>query len=510
MQNIYRVLFETIRSYAFAYMLRHMLTMSAVVLAMLVVIYGIFSYRYFHQVHQELSQELDNVSSIYYEGGPKSIDEYISATALQWDSQHFAYIVVDKNFNKLAGNLKQWPSFTQFGDGWLNFELGIRSVGSHPENDQFVARSIQLPNENHLLVARSSTQVLKTIRVVFGVLVNGFIFSVLAGMMGAFVISSNILQRFKIFNKSIDSIMSGNYSERITVNDQPSEIEGLAMHLNAMLDQIQDLMDGVKQVSDNIAHDLRTPLTRLRNKLATHERHCKEEDKESVRDLIEEADNLFATFNALLRIARIELGEAQQQKGVIMLDQLVEEVLELYEPVAAEKLVAVSTKLTKCAIDGDRNLIFQAIANVIDNAIKYTPGSGSVEVELEQTLVQALSNSYAKDQMMVVLKVNDTGCGIPKKNLRKVFRRFYREDSSRGVQPGNGLGLSLVLAVMKMHDASVELENRLPGLTFKMSFPSSETLDHETKDLKNDSRDLPIHQSVLSTVNPEVSTSTGS
>jgi signal transduction histidine kinase len=238
-----------------------------------------------------------------------------------------------------------------------------------------------------------------------------------------------------------------------------------------MLDRIQYLMDGVKQVSDNIAHELRKPLTRMRNNLVTFEKNCNQNDLSIVQQLIVEADNMLGTFNALQRIARVELGDSSIEKAQLKLHQLLGDVIELYEPVASEKSITFEVSIVDVDIVADRNLLFQAFANLLDNAIKYTPENGHVVITLStKDDYQLLTPKQAAFKPQAILTVADNGCGIAKQNYSKVFRRFYREEGSRGKQPGNGLGLSLVAAVAKVHSSQVILKPNDPGLRVHMVF----------------------------------------
>jgi signal transduction histidine kinase len=255
--------------------------------------------------------------------------------------------------------------------------------------------------------------------------------------------------------------VGGDFSQRIESRGTQDEFDQLAGNLNHMLDRIEQLMSDLRHAGDSIAHDLRTPLTRLRHSL---ESAMQIEDagelRESVGESIADVDRLLATFSALLRIARLESGGYRLRREPLILAELVSDALELYDVVAEEKRIAIDTELDADAIvAGDRDLVFQLIANLLDNAIKYTPDDGDIRIKVTRTAIKAQ------------LDVIDNGPGVPEEELDRVTRRFYRVDGSRS-HPGSGLGLSLVQAVAAHHDAELVLANANPGLKVSVAFPA--------------------------------------
>jgi signal transduction histidine kinase len=219
-------------------------------------------------------------------------------------------------------------------------------------------------------------------------------------------------------------------------------------------------MTGVRNVSNAIAHDLRTPLTRLRNHLEQLQRDAQSDEiRGRIEATLGEADTLLATFRSLLRISQIEAGSRRSEFDEIRLNELITDVVELYEPLAAEKgLQLTAATATPARVSGDRDLLFQAISNLVDNAIKYTPADGTVAVRLD---------AESSDARIVVA---DSGTGIPTDERQRVFERFYRLESHRS-SPGSGLGLSLVAAVMNLHGGSVTMEDNRPGLRVQLDLP---------------------------------------
>ena len=281
------------------------------------------------------------------------------------------------------------------------------------------------------------------------------------GLVGGAVMSRNMLARLDSINRTSAEIIDGDLSRRVPVGSSHDEFDALAENLNAMLDRIERLMKGVREVTDSVAHDLRTPLNRLRNRLETTQRHLDPATAEAaeIESAVAETDQLITTFNALLLIAEADAGVARGAMTPIDLAPVVEDMAELYAPLAEEKGVTLRiTPAGATMIDGNRSLISQALANLVDNAIKYTPAGGMVTVT-------ALETPQGVD-----LRVADTGPGIPSDERARVVERFVRLDASRNA-PGTGLGLSLVAAVARLHDARLMLEDNAPGLRAVIRFP---------------------------------------
>lgn len=243
---------------------------------------------------------------------------------------------------------------------------------------------------------------------------------------------------------------TGDLSKRLEVSSRWDDLGKMSTTLNLMLDRTEELMGGVRQVSDNIAHDLRTPLTRLRN----HIEATKHDNSEMAKTtLLNEADQLLSTFNALLRISRIETEKKREHFQTIAIRTLIEDVIALYEPLAEVKRITIKQQLSNVEFVGDRDLLFQAYANILDNAIKYTAEGGVISVGMS-----------SKGER-IIITIEDSGGGIKEQDIEKVFQRFFRSDVSRATT-GNGLGLSLVQAVFDLHHGQLHLENTKKGLKF--------------------------------------------
>jgi signal transduction histidine kinase len=274
-----------------------------------------------------------------------------------------------------------------------------------------------------------------------------------------------LLGQIEAINTTSREIMAGDMSRRIPVVGSGDEFDELSKNLNAMLDQIERLVRGLKEVSDNIAHDLRSPLARLRSRLeiALLEPADKEKYRAVLTETIAEADALLMTFNALLSIAEAEAGAARDQFVALDVDALLADVAELYEPLADAAGLAFNIEgertATGATVQGDRDQLFQAVANLVDNAIKFSSPGGAV----------TLSLAHAPDQLEIT--VADRGPGVPEDAREKVMERFYRLEESR-TMPGSGLGLSLVAAVARLHGGHLALSDNQPGLRAAVCLPT--------------------------------------
>jgi signal transduction histidine kinase len=273
--------------------------------------------------------------------------------------------------------------------------------------------------------------------------------------------SRNLLRRLDSINSTSREIMAGDLSRRLPLSRAGDEFDTLARNLNRMLDRIERLMKGMREVTDSVAHDLRSPLNRLRNRLEGILRRLSPEDAEGteIDAAILEADKLMATFDSLLLIAEAEAGAARNSMGQVDLSALAHDVWELYAPVAEESGIELDMARLNgpVPVRGNGNLLSQALANLVDNAIKYTPTGGRIQITAERNGEGA------------VLSVADNGPGIPEEDRPRVIERFVRLEASRH-SPGTGLGLSLVAAVARLHEAQLELSDNHPGLKASVIF----------------------------------------
>jgi len=416
------------------------------------------------QTDQTIEAEIADLAERYRTTGIAGLTTLISERLSRKPAGSAIYLLVDKSLDPLLGNLDRWPRGAQVQDGWVDFHLegpGADNADVHPAR----ARVFRIEGGFLLLVGRDIHDLELTKQRIIITLAWGLAITLVLGGLGGAMMSRTTVRRIESINQASREIISGDLSRRIPTRKTGDDFDVLADNLNAMLDRIGSLMEDVRRVSDNIAHDLRTPLARLRNRL--EELHLQTSgsgaNSEGIEQAVAEADRLLNTFNALLRIARIESQHGDESFTVIAMGDLVRDVAELYEPLMEEKSQTLAMQLPgDVHLSGDRDLLFQAIANLLDNATKYTPEGGSIRIDL------ASLNGSGR------LVIADSGPGIPEAACEKVFQRFFRLEQSR-TTPGNGLGMSLVAAVVTLHRMSIRLEDNRPGLRVVIDFPVCES-----------------------------------
>jgi signal transduction histidine kinase len=406
-----------------------------------------------------IEAEIRGLAEQYQRRGAAGLTAVISERVARDPAGSSVYLLVDERLEPISGNLDRWPTGFPDENGWIRFRLRERGP-DRAEEHAARGQVFLLRGGLRLLVGRDVRDLEATRALILDALAWGLAITAALALIGGWVMSAGVVRRLESINQTGREIMAGDLSRRIPSDGSGDDFDQLAVGLNRMLERIEALMAGVRQVSDNIAHDLRTPLTRVRTRLELlrAELDAVPTARRLADETIAETENVLATFNALLRIARIESGSRVADFERIDLSPLLHDLEELYEPLAAEKdqhLAAISAP--GLWVTGDADLLFQALANLVDNAIKYTPTGGTIH----------LSGQRRGGQ--VELAVTDTGPGIPAHARTRVFDRFFRLDDSRST-PGSGLGLSLVKAILDLHRAEVELREGQPGLIVLMRF----------------------------------------
>lgn len=319
------------------------------------------------------------------------------------------------------------------------------------EKGRLITRSLISENGESLLISKNIDYLNELDASLFKALLVGLSATFILALLGSYLLTRNSHRRINQINETCTTIMKGHLDHRIPVGFDPNEKSGkaiddydqMALNINAMLDKISDLMLNVRQVSDNIAHDLKSPLARLRTRLEILNEKAPSIE---VQDAINDADRLLVMFKSLLGIARLENQDLQKAKAIQIKD-IINDACELYEPVFEELNITFSINSTAGIIMGVPDLLIQAFSNLLDNAAKFTPNGGSVSVNCK-----SIDNGY-------LLIFSDTGPGIPAKEHKQVFERFHRLDSARNT-PGFGLGLSLVKAIIELHKGTIQLKSQ--------------------------------------------------
>lgn len=366
------------------------------------------------------------------------------------DVENTIILFADPTWAKRAGNLPAWPREVSASTGT---QVASIDVGGHVVRTVLLHQA--LPGGYHLLLGRDVSRFEKLEMLFLYGLVGAASIVLLLGVAGGALVRRTILSKVHAINQTASAIMHGNLTHRLPAYGGENELNTLVETENRMLDQIEHLFEGIRNVSNAIAHDLRTPLAELRYRLEelSVTRPRPEQTFAEIEGAIADVDRVIAIFNALLRLAEIDSG--MRRSGFIEVDAttVAGEAAEFYQPVAELKGVALSFASSgPLALSGDPLLLAQAVGNLIDNALKYAQENGTVTVETSR-----------RPDGAIVIAVSDDGPGIPDEEKPKVLERFYRGDASRST-PGVGLGLSLVAAVARQHGGALELTDNHPGL----------------------------------------------
>ncbi len=454
-----------LRTNAFRLAALYFALFAASVLALLALFY--FSTANFieRQTEATIDAEITGLREQYEDRGLPGLLEIIHArSAALHNNSSTLYLITDPALTPIAGNLLAWPQARQIRPGWIAFPVEVRTRQSAVVHSEALASVFVLRDGFRLLVGRDLRDASAFRSRITRTLGWSALLTLALGVAGGLFMTRNMLRRVEAVNRTSERIIRGDLTQRVPLNGSGDEFDQLAANLNAMLDRIERLMLGMRQVTDNIAHDLRTPLSRLRARLEVTllERPDVGRYGEALRDTITEADRLLGTFNALLNIAEAEAGSRRETMAVVDLAEIARSVAELYEPVADEKGQSLTIESDAALpVHGDRHLLSQAIANLLDNALKYAP-AGSIALRAHRV------------DGVAQVEVADDGPGVPADRREAVFDRFVRLEGSRST-PGNGLGLSLVRAVARLHGGEARLEDNNPGLKAVLTLPMADS-----------------------------------
>lgn len=365
-------------------------------------------------------------------------------------------LLQDAQGRRLAGNL---PARAPVA-GWLELRVPGPAPAGMRDPHPVVARGVRLPDGGYLLVGQDAFALAEVRELILRAFAIGGALTLLLALAGGFLVSRGVLSRIAAVARAGQHIMHGDLSRRLPVRGSGDELDELVSGFNALLDRIGVLMETMQQVTNDIAHDLRTPLTRLRGRLDEVRRHPRSaaEYEAAIDRSIADAQNLLDTFAALLRIAQIEATAGDATPASIDVAGLLATVVEVYEPLAEERGQTITADAAPLRIQGERELLIQMLGNLVENACRHTPPGSHVRIGAQP------------HDAGVVLWVEDNGPGIPAAERERVLRRFYRLDSSRS-SPGSGLGLSLAAAIAARHRGEIRLLDAAPGLRVEVLLP---------------------------------------
>jgi signal transduction histidine kinase len=423
------------------------------------------------QIATTVNAETGELSDIFTRRGLHGLVFNIENRALRPGAN--LYLVATPQGRSIAGNVSSLAPGVMASTGWS--ETAYRRLDDQDTADhRALVLVTELGGGFRLLIGRD----LEERRRLFGIVAKAAQWSVLIvvvlGLGGGIFVARRVLRRIDAMTGTTRRIMAGDLSGRLPVGRSGDELDRLAENLNAMLERIEALMMGLKEVSDNIAHDLKTPLTRLRNRAeeALAKSASEGEYRAALERTIEESDGLIRTFNALLMIARAESGQARGNMDDFDAADVAKGIHELYEPLAEDDGMTLHVRTASAPLHGNRELISQALANLVENAIKYGKPDPVVQPLSAGTDAREILIEARREGDTVLLSVTDHGPGIPEADRKHAVERFVRLEASR-TQPGSGLGLSLASAVATLHGGELRLSDAHPGLTATLAIPAA-------------------------------------
>ena len=467
------LLAKTLRSTTFRLALISIGLFGAVVIALFGYVYCSTTSFVLSRSDSAIEAELATLRNAYDKSGREGLIRAIEQRSSAADFEGGVYLLADELFAPVAGTLKKWPAVKGAGE-WTEFRSDALNSRAGTDQLLFRARWETLQNGSHLLVGKDITDLGLFATEISGALAFALLLIFVLAAVASVSVTRRTVGRIESINMTSRAIMESGLGRRIPLRGTQDEWDQLAQNLNSMLERIEMLMAEVKQVSDNVAHDLRTPLARMRGRLekASSESSAPDHDLSLITETMADLDDVLRMFSSLTRISQIEAANQTAGFRTVNLTEIATEVAELFDAAAEGKGGRVGVFGDKTArISADRDLLFDAISNLVDNAIKYGRDGGLVSIRLDQKNGET------------ILSVSDDGPGIPSEEFEYVFKRFYRLERSRGT-PGNGLGLSLVAAVARLHGANIRLFDNAPGLTVELRFPFidniSEATDHRS------------------------------
>lgn len=421
----------------------------------------------YKQLDHHIRYDSDNLQNTYQNEGKNKLIHAIKDRLKQhnYDSVYLLYDI--KLQKKLAGNLSSIPKTLL--PGWHIVALDKLSTSSHHKTHSARVLITQISAQLILINGLDTQSAHQQEHIIINNMLLGISIIFILGLIGGFIVSINTIKKISLINTTMQKVGDGEINQRLPIEGSDDAFDLLAKNFNQMLNRIQNLMDKMQNISNNLAHDLRSPLTHIRNRLeslhAQGESACIDKDMINEVELtIEETDNMLATFETILNINKFESGIQKLNIQTLSSQKLLNDLIDYNEPMAADKKIQIqTTALQDHQFMGDQNMLFLALTNLLNNAIKYTPAKGLI------TITSQITQSADQQQALEII-IADNGSGISEPEINKVFELFYRCEKSRSL-PGNGLGLTLVNAIINLHQGKIELADNQPGLKVCLYLP---------------------------------------
>lgn len=432
--------------------------------ALLAFIYGATVRAIDIEIDTALDTELATLAEVNDRLGFAALVNVVKERSAGLRASSDAYLLVDSQLKPIAGNLAAWPAPTVRTGKSFSFDVD-EQYGAVVVPRLFRARSVSLPGNYHLLVAHGVERRVRIQKTISDALVWGLVAALALGVLGGLISGRRVLRRTGEIVDTAARIMAGDLVERIPVRGGNDEIDRLARQLNLMLERIEQLVEGMRTVSDTIAHELRTPLTRLHAVIESALTAPPDPQgyRRALEDALEETASLLKVFNALMSIAQARSNTLRDQMEHLDLGEILSDTLELYEPAISERAIKLqyTPATSKLTVFGHRQLLAQSFANLLDNAVKFTPVGGCIQIGI------------TRSRGCAMFFLRDNGPGIPQE-LRNRLLKPYARGEPNGIVPGLGLGLSLVAAVAELHSSTLEFGDDGPGLSVVLRFPIAE------------------------------------
>ena len=447
---------------AFRLSLIYALLFSLIASIALSVIYWFVAEQIKHQTDERLQLETNVLMNRYYTNRFDALAETIQRRNADSSTTFFIYALLDRRGRDIEKSFNAEYMTADRRQAYATMPLGeiSRLIPRTQTNDPARVLLTVLPNKHLLLVGADLNRQKQLLNKVFGVVITASVFIFTLALLGGVLMGRSVLKRIDAIRHTAGEIIEGDLTQRMPFTSRNNEFDRLSIVLNRMLQRLEQSMQSMREVTDNLAHDLRTPLNRLRNRLELTQLKNPEtvDYQKAQQEAIEDVDTLINTFNSLLNIAQTESGTKKKLETVDM-SMLLNSMGELYEVVAEEEDIQFESRIDEnLSVQGNQQLIAQALTNLLDNAVKYTPSKGKITLHA------------STDKEYLHIKISDTGLGIPEEQREHVFKRFVRLDNARSTV-GNGLGLSLVKAVMDLHEADIQLADNHPGLIVSLKLP---------------------------------------